>query len=80
MKRATLIGVSSLAAVIVFGAATTARRLANRRQPPKRRARLDARKTSAVKGSRRRAALDGLRRGARAVRQLRNHHLRFSTA
>lgn len=75
MKRSTLIGISSLAAVIVFGAATTTRHLTSRRQPPKRRARFDARKTFAVKGRRRRAMVNGLRRGATAVRQL-----RFSTA
>ena len=80
MKRSTLIGMGSLAAVIVFGAATTAGRLTSRRQPAKRRARLGARKTFAVKARHRRPVLDGLRRGARAVQQLRNHRPRFSTA
>jgi len=80
MKRSTLIGIGSLAAVIVFGAATTAGRITSRRQPAKRRARPGARKTFTVKARHRRAGLEGLRRGARAVQQLRNHRLRFAGA
>ena len=68
MKRVTLIGISSFAAVLVFGAATTAAiRVTNRRRPPKRRARLDAKKADASNASHRLAAVNGLRSGARAL-------------
>jgi len=80
MKKTALIGFSSLAAVFVFGAATTAFRVTSRRQNPKRRARLNAMKTDAANAIRRRTKFNGLRNGAKALRELGNRHFRFHTA